>query len=128
MAAGGPGTAVAETIVIKGSTTVLPIAQAALEAYMKANPGRRSRFPEGGRARDQGADRSIDGHRHLVAGDQGSEIALAKSKGCQPDGRHRGDRCDRAHRQPEKPVRDLTIDQLSQIYQGKIATERGGRR
>jgi phosphate transport system substrate-binding protein len=29
----------AESIVIKGSTTVLPIAQAALEAYMKKNPG-----------------------------------------------------------------------------------------
>ncbi len=28
-----------EPIVIKGSTTVLPIAQAALEAYMKKNPG-----------------------------------------------------------------------------------------
>ena len=27
----------AESIVIKGSTTVLPIAQAALEAYMKKN-------------------------------------------------------------------------------------------
>ena len=27
----------AQSIVIKGSTTVLPIAQAALEAYMKAN-------------------------------------------------------------------------------------------
>ena len=29
----------AESIVIKGSTTVLPIAQAALEAYMKNNKG-----------------------------------------------------------------------------------------
>ena len=35
----GAGTVFAESIVIKGSTTVLPVAQAALEAYMKANPG-----------------------------------------------------------------------------------------
>jgi hypothetical protein len=34
----------AESIVIKGSTTVLPIAQAALEAYMKANPVKASKL------------------------------------------------------------------------------------
>jgi ABC-type phosphate transport system substrate-binding protein len=34
------GTAFAgDSVVIKGSTTVLPIAQVALEAYMKAHPG-----------------------------------------------------------------------------------------
>ncbi len=34
------GSALAESrIVIKGSTTVLPVAQAAAEAYMKDNPG-----------------------------------------------------------------------------------------
>ncbi|MDD5413312.1 MAG: phosphate ABC transporter substrate-binding protein, partial [Smithellaceae bacterium] len=33
------GALAAESIVIKGSTTVLPIAQGTLEAFMKANPG-----------------------------------------------------------------------------------------
>ncbi len=42
------GTAFAQNkLVIKGSTTVLPIAQAAAEAFMKKNPASMSRFPAG---------------------------------------------------------------------------------
>ncbi|HUH65041.1 MAG TPA: substrate-binding domain-containing protein, partial [Syntrophales bacterium] len=49
----------AENVVIKGSTTVLPIAQAALEAYMKAHPGVNISLSGGG---------SGDGIKALVDG------------------------------------------------------------
>jgi len=45
------GMAFAENDRDQGSTTVLPIAQAALEAYMKANPGAKISLSGGGRAR-----------------------------------------------------------------------------
>ena len=45
-------------VVIKGSTTVLPIAQAALESYMKLHPGVNISLSGGGVGRrNQGADR-----------------------------------------------------------------------
>ena len=38
----------ADSIVIKGSTTVLPVAQGTLEAFMKANPGVQMSLSGGG--------------------------------------------------------------------------------
>jgi phosphate transport system substrate-binding protein len=55
----GAGAACAENIVIKGSTTVLPIAQATLEAYMKANPGSNISLSGGGSG--EGIKAIIDG-------------------------------------------------------------------
>jgi phosphate transport system substrate-binding protein len=43
------GTALADdSVVIKGSTTVLPVAQGTLEAFMKANPGVQMSLSGGG--------------------------------------------------------------------------------
>ena len=117
----GAGAAFAEKIVIKGSTTVLPIAQATLEAYMKANPGVNISLSGGGSGDGIKAliDKSTDianSSREIKA----NEVALAKSKGVNPvttvvaiDGI-----VPIVH--PNNKVKNLSIDQLSQIYQGKI--------
>ena len=111
----------AENLVIKGSTTVLPIAQAAGEAFVKKNPTMNVSISGGG---------SGDGIKALL--DRTTDIAdssrdikpeetqLAESKGVKP----------KAHGiaidaivpivNPANKVADLTIEQLSLIYQGKI--------
>ena len=111
----------AENVVIKGSTTVLPIAQAALEAYMKAHPGVNISLSGGGSG--DGIKALIDKSTDIATSSReikDKEIALAKEKGVNPV----------AHTiaidtivpivHPKNKVQGLTIDQLSQIYQGKI--------
>ncbi len=117
----GAGAAFAENIVIKGSTTVLPIAQATLEAYMKANPEAKISLSGGGSG--EGIKAIIDGTADIGNSSREikkSEIELAKSKGVTPveivvaiDGIV-------PIVNPRNPVKNLTIDQLNQIYQGKI--------
>jgi phosphate transport system substrate-binding protein len=117
----GATTAFAETIVIKGSTTVLPIAQAALEAYMKANPGAKISLSGGGSG--EGIKALIDKSTDIATSSReikGSEIALAKSKGVNPTATVVAIDAIVPIVNPKNRVRDLTIDQLSQIYQGKI--------
>ena len=111
----------ADKLVIKGSTTVLPIAQAAGEAFMKKNPGMNVSISGGG---------SGDGIKALI--DKTTDIAdssrdikpeeskLAASKGVNP----------KAHAvaidaivpivHPSNPLKEISVDQLSLIYQGKI--------
>jgi len=114
-------TAEAKGIVIKGSTTVLPIAQAALEAYTQAHPG--VNFSLSGGGSGEGIKALIDGSADIATSSReikAEEIKLAASRGVQP----------LAHTvaidaivpivHPRNPVQNLTIDQLSQIYQGRI--------
>jgi phosphate transport system substrate-binding protein len=118
----GAGTAFAETIVIKGSTTVLPIAQAALEAYMKANPGAKISLSGGGSG--EGIKALIDQSTNIATSSREikeGEIALAKSKGVNPTAAVVAIDAIVPIVNPKNRVKDLTIDQLSQIYQGKIA-------
>ncbi len=111
----------ADSIVIKGSTTVLPIAQTALETYTKANKGVQISLSGGGSGEGIKAllDKSTDianSSREIKK----EEIALAESKGIKP----------MAHVvaydalipvvHPKNNVKGLSTDQLSQIYQGKI--------
>ncbi|MHB8056246.1 MAG: PstS family phosphate ABC transporter substrate-binding protein [Candidatus Aminicenantales bacterium] len=117
----GAGTLFAETIVIKGSTTLLPIAQAALEAYMKANPGAKISLSGGGSG--EGIKALIDKSTDIATSSREikeSEIALAKSKGVNPTAAVVAIDAIVPIVNPKNRVRDLTIDQLSQIYQGKI--------
>lgn len=111
----------AQSVVIKGSTTVLPIAQAALEAYMKSRPGVNISLSGGG---------SGDGIKALI--DKSADIApssreikpketeLAKSKGVNPIAHVVAIDALTPIVHPRNKVDGLTIDQLSQIYQGKI--------
>ena len=111
----------ADSIVIKGSTTVLPIAQAALEAYMKANQGVQISLSGGGSGEgikaliDQSTD-IADSSREIKK----EEIELAESKGVKPVTHVIAYDAIIPVVNPKNNVQGLSIDQLSQIYQGKI--------
>jgi len=111
----------ATTVVIKGSTTVLPIAQVALEAYMKAHPGVNISLSGGGSGEGIKAlmDRSTDianSSREI----KDKEVASARAKGIQPVEHVVAIDAIVPIVHPRNKVKGLTLDQLSQIYQGKI--------
>lgn len=115
------GVAFAESIVIKGSTTVLPIAQATLEAYMKANPGVNISLSGGGSG--DGIKALIDKSTDIANASReikDKEVALAKSKGLNPVATVVAIDAIVPIVHPKNRIKNLTIDQLSQIYQGKI--------
>jgi phosphate transport system substrate-binding protein len=113
--------AAATTLVIKGSTTVLPIAQATAEAYMKLHPEVNISISGGG---------SGDGVKALIDGSCGcatssrdlksEEKTLAASKGVNPVAHTVAIDAIVPIVHPKNPLRNLTIEQLSLIYQGKI--------
>jgi phosphate transport system substrate-binding protein len=113
--------AAADSIVIKGSTTVLPIAQAVLEAYMKENKGIQISLSGGGSGEgikaliDQSTD-IADSSREIKK----EEIELAESKGVKPVAHVIAYDAIMPVVNPKNNVQGLSIDQLSQIYQGKI--------
>jgi phosphate transport system substrate-binding protein len=113
--------AAAENVVIKGSTTVLPIAQAALEAYMKAHPGVNISLSGGGSG--DGIKALIDKSTDIATSSREikpKEIELAKNKGVAPVAYTVAIDALTPIVHPKNKVNGLTIDQLSQIYQGKI--------
>jgi phosphate transport system substrate-binding protein len=115
------GVAFAESIVIKGSTTVLPIAQAALEAYMKAHPGVNVSLSGGGSG--DGIKAMIDKSTDIATSSReikAKEVELAKSKGVNPVAHTVAIDALTPIVHPKNRINGLTIDQLSQIYQGKI--------
>jgi phosphate transport system substrate-binding protein len=117
----GAGTAFAENIVIKGSTTVLPVAQAALEAYMKSNPGAKISLSGGGSG--EGIKALIDGSTDIANSSREikkAEMDLAKTKGVTPVETAVAIDAIVPIVNSRNPVKDLSLDQLSQIYQGKI--------
>lgn len=111
----------ASVIVVKGSTTVLPVVQAEAEAYMKSHPGLNISLSGGG---------SGDGIKALI--DKSTDIANSSRELKPEETKLAGKRGIRpilhpiamdaivpiVH--PRNRVKNLTIDQLSQIYQGKI--------
>jgi phosphate transport system substrate-binding protein len=116
-----PGYAFGGSIVIKGSTTVLPIAQSALESYMKAHPGVNISLSGGGSGDGIKAliDRSTDianSSREI----KDKEIVLAKQKGVNPVAHTIAIDAIVPIVHLKNKIKGLTIDQLSQIYQGKI--------
>jgi len=122
LAVAGAGNAFgAETIVVKGSTTVLPVAQATAEAYMAGHPGINISISGGGSG--NGIKALVDKSTDIATSSRfikDKEIKLAVEKGIFPV----------PHRvaidaivpivHPKNPVNNLTIEQLSLIYQGKI--------
>jgi phosphate transport system substrate-binding protein len=111
----------AEPIVIKGSTTVLPIAQAALEAYMKKNPGVQISLSGGGSG--EGIKALIDKTTDIADSSREikkEEITLAETKGVKPVAHVVAYDAIIPVVHPKNKVTNLSIDQLSQIYQGKI--------
>lgn len=116
------GTSIAaESFVIKGSTTVLPVAQGTLEAFMKANPGVQISLSGGGSG--EGIKALIDKTTDIATSSREikpKEIELAKSKGVNPVAHVVAFDAIIPVVHPKNKVTNLSIDQLSQIYQGKI--------
>jgi len=116
------GTAMAaDSVVIKGSTTVLPIAQAALEGYMKAHPGVNISLSGGGSG--EGIKALMDKSTDIATSSReikDNEITQAKAKGVNPMAHIVAIDAIVPIVNPKNKVQNLTIDQLSQIYQGKI--------
>ena len=111
----------ADSIVIKGSTTVLPISQSALEAYTKVNKGVQISLSGGGSGEGIKAliDKSADignSSREIKK----EEITLAESKGVKPVAHVVAHDALIPVVHPKNKVKGLSTDQLSQIYQGKI--------
>ncbi|MGD0275806.1 MAG: PstS family phosphate ABC transporter substrate-binding protein [Syntrophales bacterium] len=118
---GAGSTLAGKDVMIKGSTTVLPIAQATLEAYIKAHPGVNMSLSGGGSG--EGIKALIDKSTDIATSSREikeDEINLARSKGVNPVEIKVGIDAIVPVVHPSNKVKGLTIDQLSQIYQGKV--------
>lgn len=115
------GFAWGEELRIDGSTTVLPIAQKAAEVFMKKNPD--CKVFVSGSGSGTGIKALIDGTTHIATSSREAkekEVASAKEKGVTLTG----------HKialdgivpivHPSLKVENLTIQQLRDIYNGKI--------
>ncbi|MFA4916610.1 MAG: PstS family phosphate ABC transporter substrate-binding protein [Syntrophales bacterium] len=110
-----------QTIVIKGSTTVLPIAQAVAEAYMKLHPAVNISLSGGGSG--EGIKALIDRSTDIANSSRdmkGEEVKLAKSRGVNPTSHQVAIDAIVPIVHPANPVKNLTNEQLSLIYQGRI--------
>jgi phosphate transport system substrate-binding protein len=109
------------SIVIKGSTTVLPIAQGTLEAFMKKHPDVQMSLSGGGSG--EGIKALIDKTTDIATSSREikkEEVELAKTKGINPVANVVANDAIVPVVNQKNKVKNLSIDQLSQIYQGKI--------
>jgi phosphate transport system substrate-binding protein len=118
---GGASAHAAENLVVNGSTTVLPIGQATAEAFMEKNPNVNISISGGGSG--NGIKALIDKTTQVAMSSREmkkEEIALAKSKGVNPVEHKVAIDALTPIVHPSNPVKDLSTEQLSLIYQGKI--------
>jgi phosphate transport system substrate-binding protein len=111
----------AENIVIKGSTTVLPIAQKAVEAYMKENPDVKISLSGGGSS--NGFKAIIDGSTDIANASRfikDKEVKLAVGKGVYPVPFAIAYDSIIPVVHPSNNVSDLSLKQLKAIYKGEI--------
>ena len=111
----------AESLTIKGSTTVLPIAQKAAEAYMKEHPDVKITISGGGSG--NGIKALIDGTTDIADSSRfikDKEVRLAVEKGGYPVPFAVAYDCIVPVVHPSNPVKNLTLDQLHKIYAGKV--------
>lgn len=114
-------TAFSETLVIKGSTTVLPITQKVAEAYMKEFPNVNISISGGGSG--NGIKAIIDGTTDIANSSRfikDSEVKQAIDNGAYPVPFSVAYDCIVPVVHPGNPVNDLTLDQLQAIYMGKV--------
>ena len=108
-------------VVIKGSTTVLPIAQKVAEAYMKENPDVKISISGGGSG--NGIKALIDGTTHIADSSRfikDKEIKLAIERGAYPVPFAVAYDCIVPVVHPSNSVTNITMDQLRAIYMGEI--------
>jgi phosphate transport system substrate-binding protein len=118
---GAGSLAFAGNVVIKGSTTVLPIAQKAAEDFMKANPDINISVSGGGSG--NGIKAIIDGTTDIADSSRfikDKEVALATSKGVLPVPHRVALDCVVPVVHPSNPLMDISMAQLKDIYTGKI--------
>ena len=121
--------AFAGNLVIKGSTTVLPIAQKAVEAYMKANPDVSISLSGGGSS--NGIKAIIDGSTDIANASRfikDKEVAMAVGKGVYPVPFAVAYDSIIPVVHPSNTLADISLDQLKAIYKGDITNfkELGG--
>ncbi len=111
----------AGNIVIKGSTTVLPIAQKVAEAYMKQNPDVKISISGGGSG--NGIKALIDGSTDIADSSRfikSKEVKLAVEKGRYPVPFAVAYDCIVPVVHPSNYLSNITMAQLKDIYMGKI--------
>lgn len=114
-------TSFAGDIAVKGSTTVQPIMQKAVEAFMAQNKGISISISASGSG--DGAKALIDGTTPLAMLSREmkeSEIKLAKEKGVNPKQIIIAYDCITPVVHGSNPVKNLTMAQLKDIYTGKV--------
>ncbi len=117
----GAQVAIAGNIVIKGSTTVLPIAQKVAEAYMKAFPEISITISGGGSG--NGIKAIVDGTTDIADSSRfikEKEIKLAVENGRYPVPFAVAYDCIVPVVHPSNSIQNLTLDQLKAIYKGEI--------
>ena len=118
---GGASAPAADNLAVNGSTTVLPIGQATAEAFMKKNPNVNISISGGGSG--NGIKALIDKTTQIAMSSRQmkkEEIELARSRGGNPVEHKVAIDALTPIVHPSNPVANLTIEQLSLIYQGKI--------
>ena len=126
----GAGAAMAqEEILINGSTTVLPVMQMAGESFMAANPGISLAISGGGsgngiKALNEGLCDIAMSSRDIKS----SEVEQGKANGVAPVRTAVAVDALIPVVHPDNPVRELSLEQLRDIYSGKIRNwkEAGG--
>jgi phosphate transport system substrate-binding protein len=111
----------AGSLVIKGSTTVLPIAQKVAEAYMQQNPDVKISLSGGGSG--NGIKALIDGSTDIADSSRfikDKEVKLAVEKGQYPVPFAVAYDCIVPVVNPSNPVVNLTMEQLKAVYKGEI--------
>ncbi|MBF0225219.1 MAG: phosphate ABC transporter substrate-binding protein [Desulfobacterales bacterium] len=111
----------AGSLVIKGSTTVLPVAQKVAEAYMKENPDVKISISGGGSG--NGIKAIIDGTTDIANSSRfikGKEVKLAVEKGTYPVPFAVAYDCIVPVVHPSNTLTNLTLAQLKSIYKGDI--------
>ena len=111
----------AGNIVIKGSTTVLPIAQKTAEAYMKQHTD--VKISISGSGSGNGMKALIDGSTDIADSSRfikGKEVKLAVEKGVFPVAFAVAYDCIVPVVHPSNSVKNITMAQLKDIYMGKI--------
>ena len=115
------GTVHAGNLVIKGSTTVLPIAQKVAEVYMKENPDVKISISGGGSG--NGIKALIDGTTDIADSSRfikDKEVALAVEKGRYPVPFAVAYDCIVPVVHPSNSMKNITLTQLKDVYIGKI--------
>ena len=115
------GPALAGSLVIKGSTTVLPIAQKVAEVYMSQHPDVKISISGGGSG--NGIKALIDGSTDIADSSRfikDKEVKMAVERGRYPVPFAVAYDCIVPVVHPTNSVMNLTPEQLKEIYKGKI--------